>query len=117
MIIVILALAVFCGATILLEAIPCLVVREKRAWWKASVICNMVTNPILNVLLLLLVSMSFPEGVIKTTLMLLELVVVLVEAHFYKRMLNKKFLWCFLFSVVANLISFGVGMLLNSMLV
>ena len=43
-----------CLLTVLLESIPVLFVGDRGAWWRASVICNIITNPPLNMTVLLL---------------------------------------------------------------
>lgn len=107
--VIIITLLFTCTLTILLESVLCLIVRQKLAWWKASVICNIVTNPILNVILMLLASLSVPSLIITAALLVMEVVVVFVEAYFYRCMLNKAYRHCFLFSLIANLLSFGIG--------
>ena len=102
---------ILCAFTILLEStIPTLFVREKKAWWKASVICNIVTNPLLNLTMLLF--FYFIESSLLTMIIMvaLEAAVVFIEAYFYKVMLAKNYLPCFLFSLAANFTSFSVGM-------
>lgn len=111
MIEILLILGLFCGATILLESIPVLFVRSKKTWWKASVICNVVTNPILNTVMLLVAAALPVMDVLILGLFALEIVVVFLEAFFYQRMLGKAYWQCFLFSLIANLISFGTGLM------
>lgn len=102
-------LAITCGATILLEGIPVLFLKNKRAWWKASVLCNVVTNPALNVIMLLLPPPLHEDGPVACIVALLEVTVVFLEAWFYRLMLENSYKNCFLFSLVANGISFAAG--------
>ena len=105
-------LAALCVSTITLESIPVLFVKNKRSWWKASLICNVVTNPILNVVVFLLTAILYPNDVVYPVILVLECAVVLIEAYFYKRMLNSSFTACLMFSLIANLLSFSAGMFL-----
>lgn len=95
---------------LLLESIPVLFVRGKKAWWKASVICNVVTNPVLNTVMLLVAAIFSVMDALILGLYVLEIVVVFLKAFFYQRMLSKAYWQCFLFSLIANFISFGTGM-------
>lgn len=113
MIIILLALAIMCGATILIEGVLTLFLKDRKAWWKASVICNVVTNPILNLVITLLVALWFDRDTILPVLILLELVVVFLEAYFYQRMLNKGYGRCLLFSFLANALSASAGLLIE----
>lgn len=112
---ILILLVLFCIGTILLESIPCLFVREKLAWWRAGIICNVVTNPVLNVTVLL-VGALLPQLDIRTpVLLVLEVVVVFLEAYFYKKLLDRPYLHCLLFSCIANLLSFGIGLLFQNL--
>lgn len=111
LLLVVALLIVLCLATLLLESIPCLFVRGRFAWWKASLICNVVTNPILNLTMFLVMAyMPYPDpDLFMPAVYVLEGAVVLTEAWLYKRMLDKTWLGCFCFSLIANAISFCVG--------
>lgn len=113
MIIILLMLATMCGATILIEGIPTLPLKDRKAWWKASVICNVVTNPILNVIILLMTTLWPDENWVHQVIILLEIVVVFLEAYFYRRMLNKGYGRCLLFSFIANALSMYAGIMFN----
>ena len=101
------------GATLLLEAIPLLCTTNKKDWWKASVVCNVITNPVLNLVVMLLNLAMWGMNRLPA-LIALEIVVVLAEAYFYQRMLDKKYWRCLLFSFAANFISFIGGLALLS---
>ena len=106
-------LALACISTIVLEAIPILLLKEKKAWFKASVICNVVTNPVLNAIVMLF-TFYFGWGKLAYGLvLLLELAVVFLEAELYRVMLNKTFWHCLIFSACANVFSFGMGLVLD----
>lgn len=105
-------LAIMCAVTILLESVPVLLTGDRKSWWKASVVCNVATNPLLNVVMLL-VSVWLSRAFYFPVLIALEVVVVLAEAYLYHRLLNKVMLRCVLFSLIANGISFGAGLVLD----
>ncbi len=108
-------LVILCGTTIFLESIPILFLKNKKVWWKASVLCNVVTNPILNVIVLLLPIVLLDFRLLKVIVFFLEIVVVLFESWFYQLMLGKSNKACLLFSLAANGLSFVVGSMLNSL--
>lgn len=108
MIEILLYLALCFAITVLLESIPILFLREKKAWWKASLICNVITNPTLNLIILLLTWLLWRQNW-DTLRFALEMTVVFLEAFFYHRMLGKGFVRCFLLSLIANAISFVIG--------
>lgn len=113
MIEVLLLLACVCGTTILLESIPVLFMKNKKAWWKASVLCNVVTNPILNTVILLLALLQSEGDLVSYIVIVLEVVVVFLEAYFYRLMLDKTYKCCIVFSLVANGLSYGTGVILS----
>ena len=113
MIKILLVLAICCAATIVLEGIPILFLKSKKAWWKASILCNVVTNPLLNVIVLFLPVVLDDYLLIAWLVMALEVVVVFFETWFYQLMLEKSCKKCFLFSLIANGFSFVVGSVLN----
>lgn len=104
-----------CLATILLESIPVLFVRNKGAWLRAGLICNVVTNPILNLLMFLMTTYVQNDGLVTAAMLLLEGAVVLIEACFYRKMLDKSRISCFGFALIANALSFGTGMFFFSL--
>ena len=99
-------------ATLALESIPALCLPQGKAWWKVSLLCNTVTNPLLNVLLMM-GRVLIPDPVaVALLLLLLEAGAVLAEAYIYKDFLKKAYRPCLLFSVIANVFSFTAGSLL-----
>ena len=125
-----LALALLCGMTCLLEIVPALFMRERKKWIKAGLICNVITNPILNTLLLLHSALyqlplsisiflgklpfSYPYAILRyATLLVLELLVIVFEAWVYHKMVGASWKKCLLFALAANALSFTVGLLLE----
>lgn len=107
---ILILLAVTLGITILLESIPALLTAQKLQWWKASLVCNVVTNPVLNVLVLLIGAIFAVDDIRTPIFLVLEVAVVFFEAWIYRRMLGRPYWVCLLVSFGANLLSFGIGL-------
>ena len=101
------------AATILIEG--CVVLAAKRSfkWLYYSVLCNMLTNPLLNLALLavLIFSRANP-AVYYICVGAGECVVVAAEYALYRAMSREKWSTCLLVSFVANLLSFLSGFIL-----
>lgn len=106
---ILIILAMVLGITIVLESIPSLFTQEKAQWWKASLMCNLATNPLLNVAVLLIGAIFSVDDIRTPIFLVLEVVVVFFEAWIYHRMLQKPYWVCLVFSLCANLLSFGIG--------
>lgn len=102
-------LAVCCISTILLESLPILFLKNRYAWWKASLVCNLVTNPLLNTIMMLLCYWIEDLQLLGLFLFVLEAAVVLIEGFFYSRILDKRYLPCLGISLIANAMSFLAG--------
>ncbi len=102
-------LALVCLITVLLESIPVLFVRNRSAWWRAGILCNVVTNPIINLLMLLVNTYIPNQGLTAGITLLLESAVVITEAWLYRKMLHKSVRICFVFSLIANALSWSIG--------
>ncbi|MBE6758209.1 MAG: hypothetical protein E7552_06665 [Ruminococcaceae bacterium] len=114
--VVLLTLAVFLAGTIVLESIPTLFLRDRKGWRRTSLICNLVTNPILNVIMMLVYAFLPQQWLVALILFALEIAVVFIEAYFYRCRLRVSYRACLLFSLVANALSFGVGFSLRGIL-
>ena len=108
--IIFLLLMLYCG-TCAFEGIPLALMRKREEWLKASLICNAITNPILNTLLMILIHFVEDQTILLSITICLEVIVVVVEAYFYKRMLRESMLKCLVVSLIANAISFLLGIL------
>lgn len=107
--IIILAVFLACVITMLIEFIPALFVKEKVGWIKTSILCNVVTNPILNLTMLLMFAAHIPEPILLLVGFIGEIVVFRFEGYIYKRVLGKSKKMCLTYSAVANLLSFLIG--------
>jgi hypothetical protein len=128
-----LALALCCGLTCLIEIVPALFLRDRKKWVKVSLINNVITNPILNTLILVETVFQYeiyPKDLFYSWMvkldylnvyvyahnifvLLLEVAVIIFEAWVYRKMVGASWKKCLLFSVVANVVSFGIGILLE----
>ena len=77
-----------------------------------SVYCNLLTNPALNLLLLVFVH-QFGEGAYIPALILLELAAVFVEAAVYQYLCRFGMLLSVLLSAFLNVLSFASGFVVN----
>ena len=109
-------LAGLCISTIVLEAMPILLLKEKKKWFKASVVCNVATNPVLNVLLMFLYLYLGWGRLVFGLLLMMELAVVFIEARLYRLLLDKPYGKCLIFSACANTFSFLTGLLIDQFL-
>ncbi len=107
--IIILSVFLACIITMLIEFIPALFVKEKAKWIKTSVLCNVVTNPVLNLTVFLLFAAHFSEPVVLIIGFIGEIVVFRFEGYIYKRVLGMPKKVCLTYSAVANLLSFVIG--------
>ena len=72
-----------------------------RRWLLASVICNLATNPLINLILYPL----YGHSLYALAFLLLEVGVVIAEALIYKGIIKCKMRKCIVASITANLIS------------
>ncbi len=86
--------------------------RPRKLWLTLGLLCNIATNPLLNVLRLGASVMLSPQGLYVLTL-LLEIAVVFAEAGLYCMGTGERFGTCFLRSLVCNALSLGTGLLLS----
>ena len=78
-----------------------------------SVLCNLLTNPAMNLLLLISVRM-LGENLYFTLLILAELAVVFIEAAVYKYLSGFRLLKCIALSALLNVLSCAAGVLINA---
>jgi len=100
--------------TILVECGLSLLFRQRKLTY-CVLVCNLLTNPLMN-LLLIVVSVFFAREVYFVVLGFLELAVVGVEAFIITLMTETKPRKAVLLSLFFNASSFGVGLLLQALL-
>ena len=105
----ILALAHTLVLTCAAEACPVLLMKHRKDWWKSGLICNVLTNPLLNVCLWL-VQAHCSQTSWWLAVVIGEIVVVFTEALLYWTMVSATYQRCFLQSLVCNVVSFTIGL-------
>lgn len=104
---IVISLAISLFITMILEFMPALFMKNKVNWIKASILCNVVTNPVLNLFLFLI--SDFPMEIFILAIIVCEIVVLILEANIYKKALNKSTKVCLAYSAIANLSSCIIG--------
>ena len=104
-------LVIFCQLlfTILIEGSVMIVWQYSKEALGYSVLANMMTNPLLNLLLLYIAGQGTGLYATLGIRLGLEVIVVLAEALAYMGMMNTDFKKAFRISFVLNLVSFGIG--------
>ena len=97
--------------TILLEGAFVFVIKRQKTWIWLSVAGNLITNPALNLLLILPARKGM--GVYIPSLIVLEMIAVFVEAALYRYYTEEKRKHCFLIALGANAVSFFCGWLIE----
>jgi len=100
-------------ATILIEGVVVLLLKRSLKWLYFSALCNMLTNPLLNLALLaiLLLTKGAP-AVYYVCVGIGECIVVASEYALYRAMTGEKPKTCLTVSLAANAVSFLSGFLL-----
>lgn len=105
----ILALAQALMLTCVAEACPALFMKRRKEWLKSGLICNVLTNPLLNVCLWL-VQVHYSQSIWWCTVAIGEVTVVFTEALLYWSMVSVSYKRCLVQSFVCNTASFIVGL-------
>ncbi len=99
--------------TCIIEAMTQCFLKDRKKWIFSGLLCNVVTNPLLNVIVLILYAFVDNVCVLYLIIIFLECVVLFTEAGLYKLMLDKKYKTCLLVSAACNALSFSVGLMWN----
>ena len=113
---ILIILALLCAGTCVIELIPLLFVRNSGQWIKASLLCNVITNPIVNVLLALASLVVSDRAIYIAIMILLEVAVIAFEAFIFRQVTGESVQKCILISAMINLCSFAVGLFLSILL-
>ena len=95
--------------TILVEGAVIVIFYKSKEILRDSLFVNLLTNPPLNLTLMLLSGIGLSLGAMLTVRIGLEIAVVFIEAIAYKYMLDTNFKKAFWLSLILNLTSFIVG--------
>lgn len=98
--------------TVLTEGLTALLLKKDWRFVYITVLCNLLTNPAMNFLLLLAVH-RWP-ALYLPLLVFLETGVVAAEAYVIHRLALLPHLQALCFSLLLNAVSFGTGLLMNS---
>ncbi len=96
--------------TIIIEGAVILLIFRRRKFVYYSLLCNVLTNPALNLILLVSVY-SFGISTYYPVLFLCEIIVVLVEGFVYKYICGFRFSKSIILSIVLN--ACGAGLIIN----
>ncbi len=96
------------GLTLLIEGIAICGFDPWRKWLIASIICNIITNPLINLILYPL----YGHSIYALVFVLLEITVVVAEAFIYKGIIKCKTGRCILASLIANTLSCISGIII-----
>ncbi len=111
----------YCIITLFIELVVLLFFKNKRTLFRPLIIANVITNPILNLILPaiyiacyfmsnnVIIYYSFSFGF----LILLEFLVVFSEAFIISLFANLKYKTCLKYAVIFNLVSFLVGLIIS----
>lgn len=95
--------------TILVEGAVIVIFYKSKEILRDSLFVNLLTNPPLNLTLMLLSGIGLSLGAMLTVRIGLEIAVVFIEAIAYKYMLDSSFKKALWMSLILNLTSFIVG--------
>ena len=102
--------------TVIIEGVAVALLFRQMQYVYYSLLCNLLTNPALNLLLLLFVK-QFGENMYIPVLLLAEVAVVFVEAAVYKYICGFRMSKALLLSAFLNVLSFAAGLALNFFIV
>ncbi|MBQ8658632.1 MAG: hypothetical protein IJ506_05810 [Clostridia bacterium] len=117
------ALLILCLATCLFEGIALLLLHDRKKWLAPSLLCNVITNPILNMVLPFLYSVVvywtdiFSFFLNPLMLICLEIGVIYMEAWLYGFFVPHPFKRRLKVSCAVNAFSFVVGLLFNDIFI
>ena len=91
------------------EACPVLFMKRRKEWFGSGLLCNVLTNPLLNVCLWL-VQAHCSRSVWWCAVLVGEIAVVFTEALLYRAMVSVSYKRCLAQSLLCNAVSFVVGL-------
>lgn len=97
--------------TVIIEGVLTAIIFRRRDYVYYSFLCNMLTNPALNLILLVLVAKGGLDYYY-VALIILEIIAVIVEAGIWKLLCRFPIPKALAFSLLLNLASFSAGLYL-----
>ncbi len=101
--------------TLVIEVGLALILRYRGKDIVNIILVNILTNPLLNSII---VAVNYYYGIKarNITLYVLEVIVVLIEGFIYWKYLNKRKINGYLLSLILNISSYGLGLLINKII-
>ena len=109
---IVFSFVLFLVVTITVEGVIILLKYGRREYAYYSLLCNILTNPMLNLLLYLLIGQLGSE-IYLPVLVILEIIVVFVEAYIYKILCNFSKKEALKLSLVLNISSYLIGLIIQ----
>lgn len=109
----IIALVLTCCLTCIAEFVPLLFLKNRWSFVRTSILCNIVTNPVLNVVVAMVLVYTNDYTAYYIVLAFLEIAVVFVEGLYYKRFVGIEYKKAVLVSLIANVCSYVAGTIVN----
>lgn len=106
------------GLTAIIEGSLIFLMTKNKKCVYHSIFCNLITNPLLNILLMfgILGSGAYVNGIPSVQMISLEVIVVLIEAFIYYLYKDFKYGKALLISFALNVCSVGIGMIMNTLI-
>ncbi len=98
--------------TIVIESIPHFFLSPRRKWLSTGLLCNVLTNPMLNCLRILWYNLFPNDSILFFFTLILEFLILLLEGWFYNQLLHVTKRKGFLVSLLCNSLSFLIGSLI-----
>lgn len=105
-------LVIICVLTCIIEIIPLLFLKNRWKWIRTSLLCNVITNPIMNTILAILAIYVTNLIVYAGIVIILEIAVIMFEAFIFHNVMDESMKKCMVISVIINICSFIVGALI-----
>ena len=104
------ALSVALVSTVIIEVISALLLKVRSKWdIILIVLINCVTNPLANLIMTIVYQLQLSDTIVYGSIFVIELMVVLSEGSFYKKVLDHKRIQPLILSLILNLLSFTLG--------
>lgn len=100
-------------ATCIFEIIPLLFFKNRGKRIATSLLCNIVTNPLLNVILFLVSALVPNQAIYIVVLLILELAVVALESFIIYNVMDENVTKCIKVSAICNAFSFLMGLVVT----
>ncbi len=102
-------------STIIIEVTVAFILHYRKKDLVNVILVNILTNPLLNSLV---IAINVYYGIIarNISLYILEIMVVIIEGFIYQKYLNNKKINGYIVSLILNIASYGIGLLINKII-